>query len=75
MEQTDLLRTGTASEANQSGLYQTGCGLNGTDRHYAERRLIWFGPDWTGPDRTGPDWTGLDRPAAWSGMDQCYVEL
>ena len=73
---------GPERRARRSGTDGTGPGTawNGTDRLYAERRLIWTrldrtGPDRTGPDRTGLDRTGLDRPEAWSVMDQGYVEL
>ena len=83
MERTDLLRTGTASEANRSGLDQTGCGLerNGPAVREAAPDLDWTGPDQTGPDRTGPDRTGPDQTRLdwtgpdWTGLDWAGLEL
>ena len=76
MEWTDLLRTRTASETNQSRLDWTDCGLdrNGTALRGAAEDLDQTRPDQTGLGRTRLDQTGLDQPAAQNGMDLHYVE-
>ena len=53
--------------ARRTGADWTGLAAawNGAEWLYAERRLIWTGPDWTGPDRTGLDRTGLQ----WTGLE------
>ena len=62
-EQTDLLRTGTASTANRTRPDRTGRGVerNGPALCGTAAYLDWTGPDQTGPDWTGPDRTGPDR--------------
>ena len=62
-EQTDFLRTGTASAANQTAPDRTGCGL--------ERNALVLSRKAADLDRSGPDWTRLDR----TGLDQTSLRL
>ena len=66
MERTDFLGTGTASEANRSGLDRMGCGSewNRPALCGAAADLDQSGPERTRPDPTGPDKTGPDQTGA-----------